>query len=205
MEDRREEAGLLTNNGNHPTVPVAFVVHERKLIWDHELGLKIITDLIPELKKKKFISSSDAEFTPLLGRTFTNSFIAKDENHMVKQIERAVRNRKGTAEEVSFYKNEFRTLIRQDTREEYDEEYAKRKKGWKKSMQLYWHNYIQPHIDKCGLWSAREIGYARVEGLTKEEVPRNIFDSQQAESVNSVMAKRCGDNDVDLGDIVQII
>ena len=140
---------LLTNNGNHPTVPVAFVVHERKLIWDHELGLKIITDLIPELKKKKFISSSDAKFTPLLGRTFTNSFIAKDENHMVKQIERAVRNRKGTAEEVTFYKNEFRSLIRQDTREEYDEEYAKRKKGWKKSMQLYWNNYIQPYIDKC--------------------------------------------------------
>ena len=38
---------------------------------------------------------------------FKKSFIAKDENHMVKKIERAVRNRKGTAEEASFYKNEF--------------------------------------------------------------------------------------------------
>ena len=196
---------LLTDRGNHPTVPAIFVVHERKLIWDHELAIKIFTDLVPELKKKKFISSSDDEFTSLLERNFKGSFVAKDENHMVKKIERAVRNRKGTAEEVSFYKNEYRTLLRQDTREEYEHKYNERKKGWKKSMQLYWKTYIHPHIDKCGLWSAREIGYERVKGLTKEEVPRNIFDSQQAESINSVMAKRCGENDVDLGDIVQIV
>ena len=53
---------------------------------------------------------------------------------MVKKIERAVRNRKGTAKEVSFYK--YRTLLGQNTREEYENEYNERKKGWKKSMQL---------------------------------------------------------------------
>ena len=35
---------LLTNKRNHQTVPAFFVGHERKLIWDHELALKIITD-----------------------------------------------------------------------------------------------------------------------------------------------------------------
>ena len=95
---------LLTNKGNHPTVPACFVVHERKFIYDHDMAIKIMTDLIPELKKTTFISSSDDEFTSLLERNFNKSFVAKDENHMVKKIERAGRNRKGTTEEVSFYK-----------------------------------------------------------------------------------------------------
>ena len=138
-------------------------------------------------------------------QNFKESFVAKDNNHMVKKIERTVRNRKGRAKEVSFCKKEYRTLLGQNTRQEYKHNYNERKKGWKKSMKLYWKNFIHPRINKCGMWSAREIGYERVEGLTKKEVPRNIFDSQQAESIHSVMAKRCGENDVDLGYIVQIV
>ena len=196
---------LITSRGTAPTVPGFFLVHERKLIYDHDHAFRVITELVPELKSEMFVSSSDDEFTALLARHLKGSFVSKDENHMAQKIGRAIKKRNGTMEEISFAKSEFRALIRCDTREEYDQVYETRKRGWSQTLKQYWEKNIQKHIDQSGLWSARDIGYGKVEGLSKAEVPMNIFNSQQAESINAVMAGRCGSGDVDLAEIVHLI
>ena len=196
---------LLTSRKSLPTVPAFFVIHERKLMYDHDHAFRLMVELVPELGFEMLLATSDNEFSALLGRHCKGSFVGKDENHMAKKIGRAMRSRKGTLEDVSFAKSEFRALIRCDTREEYDELYEERKKGWSPIFKQYWEKYIQRDIAKSGLWSAREIGYGRVEGLSKTEVPLNIFHSQQAESLNAVMAGRCGHGDVDLAEIVHLI
>ena len=55
---------------------------------DHNLAFQIITDLIPDLKKKMFVGTSDDEFTKLLIEHFTGAFIAKCKNHVTNKIER---------------------------------------------------------------------------------------------------------------------
>ena len=201
----RDPRLLTSHRKNFPTVPAIFVIHERKLMYDHDLAFRIMVELVPDLGSEMFISSSDNEFSALLARHFKGSFVAKDENHQAKKIGRAMRNKKGTMEDASFAKAEFRALIRCDSREEYDKVYQERQKGWSRTLQQYWEKFIQRDIDMSGLWSAREIGYGRVEGLSKTEVPLNIFHSQQAESINAVMAGRCGSGEVDLAEIVHLI
>ena len=82
-------------NANIPVVPAFIVIHHRKFAWDHDLALKVMTSMVPELRSKHFVSSSDDEFTNLLVKWFPKATIVKDENHMVKKIGRAVERRGG--------------------------------------------------------------------------------------------------------------
>ena len=166
---------LLTSRRSLPTVPAFFVIHERKLMYDHDHAFRIMVELVPELGFEMLLATSDNEFSALLGRHCKGSFVGKDENHMAKKIGRAMRSRKGTLEDVSFAKSEFRALIRCDTREEYDELYEERKKGWSPIFKQYWEKYIQRDIAKSGLWSAREIGYGMVECPPPDSCQINLY------------------------------
>ena len=57
---------------------------------DHDLAFRAMTELVPELSTKMFVSSSDDEFTKLLSTHLTGSFVSKCENHLTKQIGRYV-------------------------------------------------------------------------------------------------------------------
>ena len=57
---------------------------------DHDLAFRAMTELVPELRTKMFVSSSDDEFTKLLSTHLTGSFVSKCENHLTKQIGRYV-------------------------------------------------------------------------------------------------------------------
>ena len=57
---------------------------------DHDWAFRAMTELVPELRTKMFVSSSDDEFTKLLSTHLTGSFVSKCENHLTKQIGRYV-------------------------------------------------------------------------------------------------------------------
>ena len=84
------------------------MIHERKLQLHHELAWSIITDLIPEIGTKKFVSTSDDEFTPLLEKYVKKGLVAKCEVHGSKKIERWVSKHGGNKETGQVMKNDFR-------------------------------------------------------------------------------------------------
>ena len=53
-------------SGKSPVIPVVQILHERKIQLHHELAWMIIVNLIPEISTKKFVATSDDEFTPVL-------------------------------------------------------------------------------------------------------------------------------------------
>jgi hypothetical protein len=70
-------------------VVLAVVSRSNSLICrDHDLGWRIMTELVPELKTKKFVVSSDNEFTKLLETHCTKGVVVRCENHLSKQIGR---------------------------------------------------------------------------------------------------------------------
>ena len=131
-----------------PIVPAFLIIHEHKYQLDHQLALKMITTVVPELRQKHFVSSSDAEFTSLLIQAFPKSTVVKDENHVVKQIIRAVEKRGGNQEEKTFYAKEFRALIRAETREEYEVLVKARRELWRPTIRDYFDGFVLPKIDR---------------------------------------------------------
>ena len=82
VRDPRRET---RETGSIPIVPAFLVIHHKKFKWDHDLSLRVITSLVPELKKKMFVATSDDEFTSTMVKHFTKCFVGKDENHMTKK------------------------------------------------------------------------------------------------------------------------
>ena len=71
-------------SGVAPVIPVAHILHERKIQLQHDIVLRIIVDLVEVFKTKKFMSTSDDEFTNLLATHFKTAFVGKYENHVVQ-------------------------------------------------------------------------------------------------------------------------
>ena len=71
-----------------PTLPVCFIIHEKKRQMDHDIAFQVMVEKIPELAIKMFIAISDNEFTETLRRHFLKAFIAVDEIHATKDIVR---------------------------------------------------------------------------------------------------------------------
>ena len=97
-----------TRNGNAPIIPIAYVIHERKLALHHEIAWKVIVDEIEEIGTKKMVSVSDDEFTNLLESFVKKGFVAKCENHGTQKIGRWVKEHGGNKDDQSVYKNDFR-------------------------------------------------------------------------------------------------
>ena len=75
-------------SGAPATIPGFLVLHHRKLQFDHDIAFSIMVQLVPELATRFFVSVSDAEFRPTFPRHFKKSFVAADENHMLKASSR---------------------------------------------------------------------------------------------------------------------
>ena len=56
---------LLTSRRSLPTVPAFFVIHERKLMYDHDHAFRIMVELVPELGFEMLLATSDNEFSAL--------------------------------------------------------------------------------------------------------------------------------------------
>ena len=81
---------------------------------------------------------------------------------------------------ASFYKNEYRTLIREPTREDYEVKLAERKLAWDPRFENYYNEHIEPLVDLCSVWKAKEIQWA---GMT----PASIWTSNQSELYNHLL------------------
>ena len=98
-------------SGKSPVLPAVQVVHERKLQLHHELAWSIITNLIPEISTRKFVATSDDEFTPLLEKFVGKGLVAKCEVHGARKIERWVSDHGGNKEEGKVLNFDFRLVL----------------------------------------------------------------------------------------------
>ena len=95
-------------SGTAPVIPAVHIIHERKLQLHHDIALRVIVDLIGELKTKKFMATSDDEFTTLLSNYVKVGYVGKCENHGTKKIERWVASHGGNHDDRMVYKADFR-------------------------------------------------------------------------------------------------
>ena len=71
-----------------PILPVFMFLHEKKSQSFHNWAFEVMVNLLPELKRNLFVAISDKEFPNLLKRHFKKAFVALDEIHMTKDIQK---------------------------------------------------------------------------------------------------------------------
>ena len=177
-------------------LPVFLVLHDRKFKSDHELAFDVMNREIPELKSKHFLATCDQEFVWLLSKAFPKASVGICENHLTKSLSSWVDKNIGRAY-TSSYKNELRTLIREPTRELYEDKVAARKLLWDNRFESYYEEYIEPLVDKCSVWKAREIKWG---GMT----PTCIWSSNQSESYNRLLRHKLQYQEVEMDECFHV-
>ena len=177
-------------------LPAFMVLHDRKFKEDHALAFDFMIRAIPEMKTKRFLATSDQEFLWLLELKLLKSTVGVCENHLTKSLGHWVKEKIGQSS-VSFYKNEFRTLIREQTREEYDLKLIERRARWHPKFADYWHEFIAPLVDKVSLWKAKEIQWG---GLTSN----CIWSSNQSESFNHILRHKLNYQEVEMSECFHV-
>ena len=71
-----------------PTLPVFMFIHVKKSQSHHNWAFEVMVNLLPELSSTLFVAISDKEFPVLMKRHFKKAFVALDEIHMIKDIEK---------------------------------------------------------------------------------------------------------------------
>ena len=71
-----------------PVLPAFMFIHEKKSQSYHTWAFEVIVKELPELSKTLFLAISDNEFRPTMTKHFPKAFVALDEIHMTKDIEK---------------------------------------------------------------------------------------------------------------------
>ena len=166
-------------SGSPMIIPVFLVLHDRKFQADHALAFDYMVNLIPELKTKHFLATSDQEFTDLLESKLEKATVGVCENHVSQTLGHWVRDNLGQSK-VSAYKAEFRASIREETREMHDVKIQERSARWDPRFKNYWYKEIADLVEKVSLWKANEIKWG---GMTD----KCICSSNQSESFNHIL------------------
>ena len=83
----------------------------------------------------------------------------------------------------SFYKSEFRALIREDSRNNYEVALTERKKLWDPEFVAYYEANVEPIVNLVSSWSASSYGW-------KGSTPLSIWSSNQSEVINRLFKRR---------------
>ena len=146
-----------------PVLPVAFLLHERKLTSCHEELFKVCSKLVPSLKstKKPIVTDEEQAYVNVISKYLPSAPHLRCWNHIIQDAKRWLSHHAGAShEEKSVYINDLRELFHLSTQEDYMEflQVQALAKKWSASFFDYYNQNIQPDIATIARWAIERLG-----------------------------------------------
>ena len=103
----------MSKHGTSPTIPVAFMIHDRKQTKMHSKFFECVADNISQLRKKPFPIIVDREpgITKAIRNHFPNASILYCWNHLLQDLKVWLTGRDATMEDRTVYMTELKLLL----------------------------------------------------------------------------------------------
>ena len=162
-----------------PITPVAFFIHSRRYQEDHIRFMTTIRQSLPLLAAKKVVIVTDREFDfsevfPLCLNVFCWNHLERDLHFYLKNTANC------QSSEISFYANAFKSLMIEESEEEFDKSWTNFKESITSSCVLrYFEQKLLPTFKKhSSIWILKEMGISD---------PENGLTNNASESMNAVL------------------
>ncbi|XP_065896214.1 uncharacterized protein [Dysidea avara] len=169
-----------------PVMPIAFLLHERKLETSHAELMKFIASEFSTLgqvgHRDKFPLVADDEKAICLAidKNLPGIIRLRCWSHTIAAVTHWLRDHKALSPEYPVYKGDLRSLFHSASAEEYQSSLDKLKVNWSQSFLDYYMNEIHPDINSIGRWILEPLGlYNPYSGIT----------TNQSEGFNTVMKR----------------
>ena len=115
-----------------PVLPVAFLLHERKLASCHEELFKVCSKLVPSLKstKKPIVTDEEQAYVNVISKYLPSAPHLRCWNHITQDAKIWLSHHGASHEEKSVYINDLRELFHLSTQEDYTEFLQALAKKW---------------------------------------------------------------------------
>ncbi|XP_060607618.1 uncharacterized protein LOC132759787 [Ruditapes philippinarum] len=157
-----------------PTVPIAFMLHERKFQKCHESFIEILKDKIPKLKEKpvNIIMDREQGILNAFEKCLPNSKILVCWNHIFSDIKFWVNKHGGTSDDKKVYDMHVQDLLHSQSRQIFDTKYHELKQSWSEAFLTYFDdNIYNTIIQYSGRWILEENKlYNPYSGITNNVV-----------------------------------
>ena len=163
-----------------PVIPVAFLIHERKLQACHEELFNICCKLVPSLKKNKkpIVTDDEQAYVNTIRMHLPGAPHLRCWNHVLRDAKRWLRSHGAPAADVSVYLTDMRELFHLPEEEEYSQKLDEMAEKWSAPFLDYYKKHVHPDIESIARWAIEPHGvYDPFSGVT----------NNQAEGLNYVL------------------
>ena len=115
-----------------PVIPVAFLIHERKLQTCHDELFGTCCKLVPALKKTKkpIVTDEEQAYVNTIGQYLPAAAHLRCWNHVLRDAKRWLQSHGAPAQDVSVYLTDMRGLFHLPTEKEYSEKLDEMAQKW---------------------------------------------------------------------------
>ena len=165
-----------------PVIPIAFLLHERKLALHHIEFFEVCCKLIPALKttRKPIVTDEEQAYVEAISKCMPGAPHLRCWNHVIQAAERWLRDHlpKGKGDDVAVYRNDLKELLHLSSKEEYTKQLSSLSGKWSAPFFDYFNCNIHPDIESLPRWAIEPYGvYCPFGGIT----------NNQAEGINFVL------------------
>ena len=165
------------------TVPVAFLIHDRKNRATHEMFFRVMANVIPNLERMNTIIVTDRELaiSGAIKRVFPRMKILFCWNHLGKDFKRWLISQKASSDDMEVYPRDFLTLLQCDSYDDFIEKEARLTSRWSPDVRdQFENNYRSDILHHSGKWVLDEVGICGA---------RNGITNNISEGMNTLLKK----------------
>ena len=133
-----------------PTVPAAFVLHERKFQTIHEEFMKFISRQLPALSKLKvplpIVVDNEAGLCHAIDNCLPGVSQVQCWNHLLNSVKLWLRRHGANSDEIPIYASHLRELFHQESELAYQEKLKELSKNWSKAFVDYYMQNIHEEV-----------------------------------------------------------
>ena len=135
---------------SEPTVPLAFLIHQKKDQKFQERFLSVLSQECPNLKRKETIFVADREraLTNAISEKLPSATIVHCWNHVKRDVRECLKKRKAPSKNIDEYMNNLDTLLRCASEQDFLDTLDELSRPWCPNYLEYFQQNIKPEILK---------------------------------------------------------
>ena len=140
---------------NEPSIPVAFMIHERKFQRHHEQFFENLKELVPSLGKcnASFVTDREKGITNAVQKVLPEISVFHCWNHVKRDMRFSVKKHGGMSDDISVYADHLNELLNCETEDMFDRLYDDFSITWSNAYLEYFNVELKPSIlNYSGRW-----------------------------------------------------
>jgi hypothetical protein len=154
-----------------PSIPVGFVLHDRKFQTVHE---EFCHQLNRRLKVKSnvvLVSDGEAAITSAFRVCYPKWFLVNCWNHILTDVEMWLKRHDGKKSDIEVYKSNVRELLQCTSAGEMNTKFSTLEPSWSESFKTYYNSHLLDRVETA------YTGYLQSVGLQKNSITTNMSES----------------------------